>query len=173
VILPRFPIDDWDQLTQKGKSAITVNQTLTHWLNTLKPYINQIKVQPTCVVAHSLGPLFILHAIKEYALSFDCGIFAAPFLEHLNTAWQIDTANATFYHPPNNLSKIHTQFSTRYVIYSDNDPYVDTKYTEQFISTTKSQSIIAKGGGHLSKSAGYTQFPLVLELCKTRIPQNK
>lgn len=169
VILPQFPVDDWDKLTQKGEGNTTQNQTLENWLSTLKFLVPQIKSHPTVVIAHSLGPLFTLHTIEKYKLTFDSAIFISPFLTKLNKSWQIDAANATFYKTDFDSHTIHTALPSVYSLFSDNDPYVDMRYIKQFNRLTKSQEILVKGGGHLSASSGFTQFPLVLELCKSRI----
>jgi uncharacterized protein len=169
VILPRFPVDDWDQLTQKGEGSTTTNQTLENWLKTLEPYVNQIKSEPTVVVAHSLGPLFILHAIEKFALTFDCGIFVSPFLEKLHKSWQIDAANATFYKTDFNYSHLKISVPLSYVIYSENDPYVDTKYIIKFVQKMASTSIPVKNAGHFNSQVNLNEFPLVLELCKSRL----
>ena len=169
VLLPRFPVDDWNELTKRGEGSQSINQNLANWLNVLSNLINQIKTQPTCVVAHSIGPLFILHAIEKYNIKFESGIFVAPFLTKLNKSWQIDSVNRSFYSNQFNWDQQKTSLPISYAIYSDNDPYVDTIFPQTFAQKLGSQVINSKTGGHFNSEFGFTQFPLVFELCKTRI----
>lgn len=63
-------------------------------------------------------------------------------------------------------SKTKSDFTlVSYVLYSDNDPYVDKKLSLEFAKKLSSKKILVKGGKHLNSEAGFDDFPLVFELC--------
>jgi predicted alpha/beta hydrolase family esterase len=70
-----------------------------------------IRRTPTVVIAHSLGPLFILHPIEKNDTTFDSTIFVSPLLTKLNNSKQIDAANATFYKSDFNSTTASALFS--------------------------------------------------------------
>ena len=169
VIVPHFPVDDWDVVTANGPNTPTANQTLNHWLSTFKPLVPRIKSQPTIAVGHSLSPLFFLHTTNEYNISYESGIFVAPFLSKLGCDWQIDLANQTFYQDNFDWESLKTHLPISYIIYAQDDPYVKEEFPRIFAEKLGSQIIVTKTGGHFNTDSGFTQFPLLLELCKTRI----
>ena len=67
------------------------------------------------------------------------------------------------------MTKIKKQIPVSYVIYGDADHYVDKKYTFDFGTKLGSSFIEVKGGGHLNAEFKLLSFPLVFELCKTRL----
>jgi hypothetical protein len=171
VIAPEFPTDNWDEVTQKGPSVPTQKQTLDNWLIKFTSVKKMLDPKDKlCIVAHSLGPVFTLHLVQTHQLSLDAAIFVCPFLEKLNADWQIDHANSTFYKTDFDYDTLRKLIPLSYVLYSDNDPYVNSTYSLDFANKLDSQKIIVTGGGHLSARFGYTKFPLILELCRTRIP---
>jgi predicted alpha/beta hydrolase family esterase len=170
VLVPQFPVDDWDALTKSGPESNTKHQNLTSWLSKFEETQKDFKInEPICVVAHSIGPLFVLHAVLRYNLTLDSAIFVAPFLEKLNKTWQIDAANKTFYHKNFNFNKLKQLIPVSYVLYGNNDPYVDSHFSLEFAQQLNSSVIEVKGGGHMNSESGYLDFPLVYDLCRTRI----
>lgn len=123
-------------------------------------------------IGHSLGPLFILHVVEKFDLKLDSAIFISPFLEKLNKSWQIDLVNKTFYKSDFNFEKLKKLIPVSYVLYSDNDPYVDKKYSLDFVNKLGSSVILVRGAGHMNQEANLNEFPLVYELCKTRLDLN-
>ena len=173
VIVPQFPVDDWDKVTKKGSSVSTTHQNLNSWFKSFEVVRKQfIKKEKLCFVGHSLGPLFILHLLQKYNIQLDSAIFVSPFLEKLNTLWQIDHANQTFYKTDFDYKKLRKLIPISYVLYSDNDPYVDKKYSTDFAQKLGSSQIIVSKAGHMNAEANLNEFPLVLELCKSRLDLN-
>ncbi len=171
VLAPKFPTDDYDKLTKKGP----VNQSLSSWLKTFKkevlPKIN--KGEKLCFIGHSLGPVFMLHLVLKYNLSLDCAIFVSPFMEDIkNDSWQFYQVNKTFYKNNFDFKKLKKLIPLSYTLYSDNDPYVDKKYSLDFANKLKSSSIVVNKGGHMNAEVNLNEFPLVLELCKSRLDLN-
>jgi len=168
VLTPQFPTDDFSKLTKTGP----INQSLSAWLKTFeKEVLVKIKKgEKLCFIGHSLAPVFILHVVLKYYLHLDCAIFVSPFMEEIKSEyWQFDLCNKTFYKTDFDFKKLKELIPLSYVLYSDNDPYVNKKYPLDFAEKMKSKKIVIKNGGHLNKESGFIKFPLVLELCKSMI----
>lgn len=171
VIAIQFPVDDWDEVTEAGPQVPPKNINLQNWLSVFKKQIlpQLDKNNRICFIGHSLGCVFILHILNTFNISLDSAIFVSPFLEKLNTVWQIDHANKSFYKTDFNFKKLQNLLPISYILHSDNDPYVKMKYITRFIKKINGIPILVKGAKHMNAEAGFTKFPLVFELCKTRI----
>jgi predicted alpha/beta hydrolase family esterase len=173
VLAPQFPIDDWEEITSLGHQAQTKSQTLDNWLTTFEhqvlPWSNGEKI---VVVAHSLAPLFLLHALSRFEFFIDAAIFVSPFLtlERNQDHWQIHAANTTFYTHAFNYPRLRQKIPLSFVVYTTQDPYVPTKKAIDFATKLKSSLIPISGAKHLSSEFPNNNFPLIVELCKTRIP---
>jgi predicted alpha/beta hydrolase family esterase len=173
VLSPQFPVDDWQELSSQGIDAQTKKQTLSNWLNAFEvevlPWIGQEKIS---VVAHSLAPLFVLHALSQCSFKIDVGIFVSPFLklERNEKHWQIHSANKTFYEHAFDFGELKQKIEHSYVVYSFDDPYVPVDQAVQFADKLKSSLVPVYGAKHLSSEFPGNDFPLIFELCKTRIP---
>lgn len=170
VITPEFPVENWQEITAAGPKQVPKKQSLKTWLAAFNKIVKTFKPgEPLCFVGHSLGCLFILHAIEKYKLKLDCAIFVSPFLRPLGKDWQFDLVNKIFYKTNFNFVNLKKLIPTSYVLYSDNDPYVDKQNSIGFAKHMRSSVILIKNAGHLNKESGFTNFPLLLELCKTRL----
>ncbi|MBI3955130.1 serine hydrolase family protein, partial [Candidatus Gottesmanbacteria bacterium] len=173
VIVLQFPVDDWDELTKNGPKVPPQNQSLSSWLKTFKQIVMpNLFRHPHCFVAHSLGCVFVLHALEKFAVQLDSAIFVSPFLEKLKKAWQIDHANQSFYKTDFDFEKLKKLIPISYVLYSDNDPYVDKKYSQEFAGKLGGSPILVSKAGHMNAAVNLNEFPLVLELCKSRLDLN-
>jgi hypothetical protein len=170
VTAPDLPVDNWDITTELGQAAPPKNQTLDHWLGTFEPFVNELSGdKPSCFIGHSSAPVFILHLVSKFDLRLDSAIFVAPFLETLGKSWQIYHVNNSFYKTDFDFGKLRKLVPVSYALFSDNDPYVDQHFSREFAQKMGSQCIEVKGSGHFSSGVGMTEFPLVLELCKSRV----
>lgn len=170
VITPQFPVDDWDVITKNGPNIPSKNQTLDNWLKTFEKVLTGLdRDDKLCFVSHSLGPLFILHTLEKFEIQLDSAIFVSPFLEKLQTDWQIDLVNASFYKTDFDFGYLKRRIPISYVLYSDNDPYVDKKYSLDFAQRLDSSPIQVLSAGHMNSEVNLNEFPLVLELCKSRL----
>ena len=171
VYLPQFPVDDWNTVSTNGHSYSSPLQNLENWMKTFeKSVLPEITIkEPVCFVSHSLGPLFTLHILEKHNIQLDSAIFVAPFLEKLNRSWQIDNVNKSFYKTNFDFETLKKCIPISYVLFSDNDPAVPIEQPLLFAKNLNSSKIIIKGGGHLNDKTGYKEFPLVLDLCKTRL----
>lgn len=176
VILEQFPCDDYEEITQNGPDISSKNQNLTNWLKVFEknilPKIN--KKDALVFIGHSLAPVFILHLADKYNLRLNSAIFVSPFLTFLHEkgVWQFDHVNSSFYKIDFDFEKLKTQIPNSYVVYGNDDPYVDKKFPLDFAKKINSKVIVVKNGGHLNEEFGYTKFPLILNLCKDVIGKN-
>ena len=172
VFIPPFPVDDWDSLTKTGRSAKHTNQNLNNWLIAFeKQVLPKIKKgDKLAFIGHSLGPLFILHVVDKFNIQLDSAIFVSPFLRDIGGKnWQFYEVNKTFYKTDFDFRKLQKLIPVSYVLYSDTDPYVDKKYFLEFAKKMDSSTILVKKAGHLNAAVNLNEFPLVYELCKTRL----
>lgn len=170
VIVPDFPVDSWNELTDHGLGNIQINQSLQRWLNVFKPIASSFKLgEQLCFVGHSVGPLFILHAVQTFNIQLDSAIFVSPFLEKLNGYWQIDAVNESFYSINFDFEKLKSLIPKSFVLHSNNDPYVPVKFSEDFAHKLNSSIIEVRGAGHFNSEFGFHSLPIVNELCAARM----
>ena len=171
VIAPQFPVEDWDRFTKAGPNAIPRNQNLANWLKFFeKEVLPQIKKKDKlCFIGHSIGSVFILHAVEKFNLQLDSAIFVSPFLDLIPDIWQYKLVNSSFRKTDFDFALLRKLIPVSYLVYGENDPYVDRKYPLKFAEKMGSLVISVKKGGHLNSEVGLFNFPLVFELCRTRL----
>jgi predicted alpha/beta hydrolase family esterase len=166
-------VENWDEVTKTGLKFKPQKQTLNKWINLFKSKVMpQIKKdEKLCFIGHSLGPVFILHLVDQIDLHLDSAIFISPFLGKLGNKkfWQIDVVNNTFYKTDFNFKRLQKLIPVSYVLYSDNDPYVHEKNSLQFAKALNSSQIYVKKAGHMNSEVNLNEFPLVFDLCTTRL----
>ena len=169
VIIPVFPYTTQEELTKNGPGS-KVKQSLESWMAYCEEYLKDLhNTEKLCFVGHSVGCLFILHILSKWNLTLDSAFFVAPFLQPLGGKWNLDYVNKTFYKNDFDFQKIKTLIPISYVLYSDNDPSVSTKLSKEFARKLDSKEILIRGGKHFSTDSGFIEFPLLLDLCKTRL----
>lgn len=168
IIFPNFPTDSWDDVTARGEGVSAKKQNLESWIKVFEQYLLKLKEgDDNIFIGHSLGPLFILHLLEKFKIKLDAALFVSPFLTRLEKpSWQINTVNASFYKDDFNFEKISKLWKISYVIYGDNDPYVDLSQILSFAQKTKSSLVPVVDGGHLNKGEN---TELIIELCKSRL----
>lgn len=170
VISPQFPVENWETASKLKNFSSLNQQNLQSWMRTFQSLNKSLhKKGKKCFIGHSLGPIFILHVVEKYNIQLDSAIFISPFLDKLFTLPVVDYVNKTFYKTDFNFEKLKKLIPNSYAIYSDNDPYVDPKYPLDFAEKMGSNKIIVKGAKHFNAEAKFFSFPLVYELCKTRL----
>lgn len=170
VVVPTFPVDKWEDITEAGPNAKVKYQLLPKWLEVFNIVYKTFKSdEKLCFVGHSLGPLFILHVVNAFNIRLDSAIFISPFLDKLNKVWQIDIVNETFYKTDFDFEKLQKLVPISYTLYSENDPYVDKNHCMLFAKALNSSLIFVKKAGHMNSEVNLNEFPLVLDLCLTRL----
>jgi len=151
VFIPKFPTPE--------------NQSLKSWLSAFEEY-KQYLNEETVLVGHSLGPAFILSLLESLEKRVKAAFFVAGFLGKLENP-EFDEINKSFTEKEFNWEKIKENCEQFFVFQSDNDPYVPEEKAKQLASNLRVEPILVKKAGHFNESAGYTQFPLLLEKIKT------
>lgn len=173
VIAIQFPIDSWDNVTELGENVDLKNQNLQNWLTSFekKILIKLRKNDKLCFIGHSLGAVMILHVVDKYNIHLDSAIFVSPFFDRLNSQeyWQFDHANKTFYKSDFDFDKLKKLIPVSYVLYSESDPYVSKSHPLLFSKALDSSFIMVKNAGHLNSEVNMNEFPLVFNLCLTRL----
>lgn len=171
VIVPQFPVDSWDEVTKFGPGVSLKNQNLDNWFKAFEPIYKSFKKgEKLCFVGHSLGCVFILHVVTKFNIKLDSAIFVAPFMDKLGeNYWQFDHANGSFYKISWDFNKLKKLIPTSYILHSDNDPYVDRNHSIIFSKALDGSLIFVKRAGHMNSEVNLNEFPLVFELCNTRL----
>ncbi|OGK21020.1 hypothetical protein A3C98_02380 [Candidatus Roizmanbacteria bacterium RIFCSPHIGHO2_02_FULL_37_15] len=174
VIVPQFPTEDWDSFTKAGPNTTAKKQNLENWLKFFQEKIlPQVKNgEKLCFIGHSLGPLFILHVVERFNLKLDCAIFVSPFFVNPAKVWQYDLVNTSFYKTDFDYEKLKRLIPASYVLYSDSDPYVNKNQSMLFAKSLDSSSILVRKAGHMNSEVNLNEFPLVFDLCTTRLDLN-
>lgn len=169
VIIPSFPYTTHEELIKNGPGS-DIKQSLESWMAYCEERLKDLhNTEKLCFVGHSVGCLFILHLLSRRNLTLDSAFFVAPFLRPLGGQWYFDFVNKTFYKHDFDFQKLKTLLPMSYVLYSDDDPAVATMHSQEFAHKLDSEEILVRGGKHFSTESGFVEFPLLLELCKTRI----
>jgi len=172
VILSQFPVENYDLVTKTGEPYIFLKQNLNNWLKFFeKNILPQLDgKEKLCFVGHSLGPLFILHLVDKYKIKIDSAIFVSPFLDQLpNTPWQLAKANKTFFKTDFDFDRLKKFIPISYALCSDKDPYIPNHQFKLFAKAMDSSVIYVKNAGHLNAEVNLNEFPLVFDLCCSRI----
>lgn len=176
VIVPRFPVEDWSEITRLGTRTPLAHQTLQNWMNVFIPIAKTFKKEDRlCFIGHSIAPVFILHVVSTFHIQLDSAFFVCPFMTWLKSEkfWQFDFVNAGFYKTDFDFQTLRKLIPISYVLRSDNDPYVPIERCNEFVHNLGSKEIVIHNGAHLNDETGWTSFPLLVDLCKQRIDYGK
>ncbi|MCL5262562.1 MAG: alpha/beta hydrolase [Candidatus Marsarchaeota archaeon] len=170
VIIEQFPVESYEEVERTGEGYIVSNQTLDKWMAVFRDKIlgKLKKNEKLCFIGHSLGCVFILHVLERYKIKLDSAIFVSPFLKPLHN-WIFDVVNKTFYKSNFDWGELRRLVPISYVLYSETDPYVSVQQFFEFAERMRSSLIPVRRAGHLNMEVNLNEFPLVYELCKSRI----
>ncbi len=169
VVIPSFLYTTHEELLKNGSDS-EVKQSLRSWMAYCEENLKGLQnTEKLCFVGHSVGCLFILHLISRWNLTLDSAFFVAPFLEKLGGRWEFDYVNKTFYKNDFDFNQLRKQIPASYVFYSDDDPAVPTRLSQEFAQQLGSHQILVHGAKHFSTSTGFTEFPQLLEIIKKRL----
>lgn len=147
VFIPQFPTPD--------------GQTLENWLGTFEGHADQIN-KDVIFIGHSLGGLFMLSLLEKFKIKM--AVFVASFGELPGN--KFDDGMRTFAPPVRqnfDWQKIRRNCEQFLVFHSDNDPYVMLETAQNLAKNLGVEVTVVKGAGHFNGSAGYTEFPLLLQ----------
>ena len=166
------PQENWfpwlkEELRKKGhevfvpKFPTPENQSLETWTKEFEEYIPLID-EDTIFVGHSLGPAFILSVLEKLGVKIKACFFVSGFLGPTGNP-DFDNINNSFTEKEFDWDKIKSICPRFKMYHSDNDPYLLIGKAKKLSSSLGIEIEIIKGAGHFNESAGYTQFPKLLE----------
>lgn len=135
-------------------------QNLDNWLKVFKEYMPYLD-EKTILVGHSLGPAFIMNILENLEQPILAAFFVSGFTGLLGKP-EFDEINKTITNRKFNYSKIIRNCNKFFIYHSDNDPYVPLDKGKELAAKLNGKLTIIKNGGHINASAGYTEFPLLL-----------
>lgn len=148
VLVPQFPIREF--------------QNLSNWTKILDAY-RDFLAPDIIVYAHSLGPAFIANYAPLRGIRISRAVLVVPFHAMIGIP-DFDAVNRTFMEIPDGPAQLREACQEITCVFSDNDPYVPQSDCESFTNAVGGKRVIVPGGGHLNAEAGFTEFPLLLDL---------
>lgn len=149
VIVPRFPTPE--------------RQSLQNWLEVFREHLNHLD-HTSLMVGHSLGPVFIANILNKYDVHIRGAVFVAGFGSRLGNP-DFDEINKTFVDEPLDNKKVRSRCDEFIAYVSENDPYVPLTISLSFAQDLGARTVRVPDAGHFNASAGYTEFPAVLDDC--------
>jgi uncharacterized protein len=145
VEVPRFPTPE--------------NQSLEPWMGVFKDY----KIdRDTILIAHSLGPAFILNLLEIGDKRVRACFFVSGFIGLLNNS-NFDSINKTFTDKEFNWERIKNNCKKFYLYHSDNDPYVPLAKAKELKEKLGAKLKIIDKAGHFNSESGYIKFEELLK----------
>ena len=141
------------------------NQSLESWMRVWKQY-EKYRDQETMFVAHSLGPVFLLHILEKLEKPIASSFFVASAPEPCGIP-EFDRVNASFFKDDFDWERIRKNCGEFFVYYSESDPYIPKDFSPRFAKNLGVSPIHIPRAGHFNEKAGYTTFPRLLEDIKT------
>lgn len=154
------------ELTRNGFTAIVPDfphadhPALAEWLEHFHAYKDQVDDR-TIFVGHSLGSAFALRLLERMRQPIHACILTAPVWGVMGN--DFDPIMKTFTEQPYDWPVIRRNARRFMVIHGENDPYIRLSSTEELARNLGTVVEIIPKGGHLNTTAGFTEFPLLLE----------
>lgn len=149
VFSPTFPTPD--------------NQSLENWNKVFEEYLDQLD-KNTIMIGHSLACPFILNILQNTNAKVKAIYLVAGF--HTLLGHPIDEINKTFVQNGFDWEKIRSNCEKIHMFSGDNDPYIKKYISDELALNLTANYTVVSGGGHLNKTAGYLDFPELLEAIK-------
>lgn len=165
------PFENWmpwlfEKLTEKEKNVLApqlpiINQNYDNWQQVFSVYDKYIN-EKTSIIAHSLGPSFVINYLLDNNKKINNLYFVAPFYGLINIK-DFDDVNCTFF-KYKSLNEAKKLFNKAFCFVSDNDPYVPQNMSIDFSNQLSAKINTISNGGHFNKNAGYTEFYELLKV---------
>lgn len=130
------------------------------WLDTVKKLIQDTDHTELTIVGHSLGVPTALDYIESSAQKVHQLISVSGFYQ----AYGMELNDYFMKAKDINMSQVVQNLETSKVLFGDDDPYVPQPTLHKLAKSLHVTPIIIPHGGHLNAKAGFTQFPLLLEI---------
>ena len=155
-----------DQLIKNKNKVIMPNlpkadhPNRKEWLTTIKKLTKNVDLNNLIIIAHSLSVATSLDFIETLNKPIKALISISGFADDYESE-----LNSYFMKAKGiNFIKVNKNIKKAFVIYGDNDPYVPQKTLKNLADKLKTKPTIILNGEHLNTDAGYTKFPLLLQL---------
>jgi predicted alpha/beta hydrolase family esterase len=169
------PEENWipylrDSCEQQGDVVITPtfptpeNQTLANWLEAFGRQVG-ILTEDTVLVGHSIGVAFILSLLQSQSVKIRGIVLASGFMDDFGNE-EFDGINQSFTHAEIDWDDIRSKFVKGYAFHGSDDPYVPQWMGEEIANNLDIACEIIEGGGHLNATAGFEQFPRLLDVVR-------
>lgn len=132
------------------------------WLAYVKDLLVEVSPKNLLMIGHSLGVVTALDFIEQSEKKVHGLISVSGFAEDYGA-----DLNGYFMRQKElDFNAINDHLAKSFVLYGDNDPYVPQQTLENLSTLLDVTPKIIPNGGHLNTSAGYEEFPLLVELAK-------
>ncbi|MEK7218222.1 MAG: alpha/beta fold hydrolase [Patescibacteria group bacterium] len=123
---------------------------------------------PECmIIGHSLGATFALRLLERLDHPIAATFLVAPVPGPLGN--DLDPILATFIDHPFAWNVIRRNCPRFTVFHAKNDPYIRLPLAQDLARNLGTTLTLIPGGGHLNATAGFTEFPLLLEHVRSSI----
>lgn len=147
------------------------HQSLRSWFKAFEDQCGNLN-SGSAIVGHSCGATFALRLVERLERPIACTILVAPVSGVLGLP-EYDVLNSSFLESPFDWERIKNNAGKLFVLFSDHDPYIPQMQLQTLAEDLGVEPTIIKGGGHLNGEAGYTTFPLLVELVEGVLTENK
>lgn len=172
-----YPEENWFPWLKHELEKINVECTVpafpcgeTHslelWYKEFEKYKHQISPN-TIFIGHSRGVSFVLNLLTDFDYRIKSFYMVGGFDQYL--WYEKDEPIDSFFAKEFDIEKIKKQCKKFVNIYSDNDPYIPVKHSQQLTQTFGAIDVFIPNAGHFNTPSGYTQFPELLDLIHTDI----
>lgn len=149
VIMPELPSSD--------------HPDRTVWSQVIYESLLNVNLSDLVIVAHSLGVASALDFLETIDTSIRGFISVGGFGEDYGSELNSDFMKEKEI----DFKKVTQNINRSFVIYGDNDPHVPQESLARLAVSLHVEPTIIPHGGHLNTDAGFTKFPLLLEIINT------
>jgi predicted alpha/beta hydrolase family esterase len=160
-----------DRLVQMGHTVMMPSlphpqhPNRSEWLANLQIMMQNVDLTNTIIVGHSLGVATALDYIETIMTPvkglFSVSGFGDDYGAELNSYFMREKAI--------DYAAIKRNASKFFVFYGDNDPYVPQLSLKLLADNLGVEPHIVHNGGHINSDAGFTEFPLLLNVLTTTL----
>ncbi len=153
-----------DTLTIQGHTVIMPElPTADHpdrqvWLENVTKALEHTKPSELIIVGHSLGVTTALDFIEQASEPIKALVSVAGFATDYGAEFNSYFLQAKAI----DFKLIRRNSMARYVLYSDDDPYVSQAALRELATELKVEPTVIHAGGHLNAESGFSEFPQLL-----------
>jgi predicted alpha/beta hydrolase family esterase len=137
-------------------------QTLESWQKIAHACLKNSQPENMVLIGHSSGANLVLRMAEKTDKPYMAVITVCPFMNDLGNP-KFDAINESFVHPSPDWTRLKMGARKFLCFAGDDDPYVPLAMTKEIANNISAECIVIKSGGHLNASAGFQEFPLLLQ----------